>query len=64
MLILMSKLFYKKLNFSRLKLGGGRCVSITYAKMAIFMQERAIYHNELNISLFAISISELSIESR
>ena len=44
--------------------GGGRCVSITYAKMAISLQERAIYHNELNISLFAISISELSIESR
>lgn len=60
----MGKLFYKKIEFFKIETGGGRCVSITYAKMAISMQERAIYHNELNINLFAISISELSIESR
>lgn len=52
------------MEYFKIGIGGGRCVSITYAKMAISMQERAIYHNELNISLFAISISELSIESR
>ena len=44
--------------------GGGRCVSITYAKMTISTQERVICYKEFNISLFAISISELSIESR
>ncbi len=60
----MGKLFYKKIEFFKIETGGGRCVSITYAKMAISMQERVICYKEFNISLFAISISELSIESR
>ena len=60
----MGKLFYKKIEFFKIETGGGRCVSITYAKMAISMQERSICYKEFNISLFAISISELSIESR
>ena len=64
MLILKMIFFMKKWNISRLEWGGGRCVSITYAKMAISMQERVICYKEFNISLFAISISELSIESR
>lgn len=60
----MGKLFYKKIEFFKIETGGGRCVSITYAKTAISMQERVICYKEFNISLFAISISELSIESR
>lgn len=60
----MGKLFYKKIEFFKIETGGGRCVSITYAKMTISMQERVICYKEFNISLFAISISELSIESR
>lgn len=60
----MSKLFYKKIEFFKIETGGGRCVSIIYAKMAISTQERVICYKEFNISLFAISISELSIESR
>ncbi len=60
----MGKLFYKKIEFFKIETGGGRCVSITYVKMTISMQERVICYKEFNISLFAISISELSIESR
>lgn len=60
----MGKLFYKKIEFFKIKIRGGCCVSITYAKTAISLQERVICYKELNISLFAISISELSIESR
>lgn len=60
----MSKLFYEKIEFFKIEIGGGRCVSITYAKTAISLQESVICYKELNISLFAISISELSIESR
>lgn len=30
------------MEYFKIGIGGGRCVSITYAKMAISMQEKAI----------------------